>query len=80
MAEQTAPASTQTTAKPTPRRNFAQVLELDTRLLGMIGAFILMCIGFDLFTDGRFLTARNIADAVSAKAGICCGLTAGIPG
>ncbi|MEQ3625645.1 MAG: sugar ABC transporter permease [Celeribacter sp.] len=60
MAEQTAPASTQTTAKPTPRRNFAQVLELDTRLLGMIGAFILMCIGFDLFTDGRFLTARNI--------------------
>ena len=54
MAEQTAPASTQTTAKPTPRRNFAQVLELDTRLLGMIGAFILMCIGFDLFTDGRF--------------------------
>ena len=43
-----------------PRRNIFQMLELDTRLLGMIGAFVLLCIGFDLLTDGRFLTPRNI--------------------
>jgi len=26
----------------------------------MVGAFIVLCIGFDLITDGRFLTSRNI--------------------
>ncbi|MFT4794321.1 MAG: D-xylose transport system permease protein [Paracoccaceae bacterium] len=35
-------------------------LELDTRLLGMIGAFVVLCLGFDLVTEGRFLTSRNI--------------------
>nr|WP_272490885.1 sugar ABC transporter permease [Mesobacterium pallidum] len=35
-------------------------MELDTRLLGMIGAFIILCIGFNIITDGRFLTPRNI--------------------
>lgn len=43
-----------------PRRNIFQILELDTRLLGMIGAFVILCIGFDVLTDGRFLTPRNI--------------------
>ncbi|QDY68497.1 sugar ABC transporter permease [Qingshengfaniella alkalisoli] len=42
------------------KKNLVDVLELDTRLLGMIGAFIILCIGFNLFTDGRFLSARNI--------------------
>ncbi len=37
-----------------------QQLELDTRLLGMIGAFVLLCIGFNLLTEGRFLTPRNV--------------------
>ena len=35
-------------------------LELDTRLLGMIGAFIVVCVVFNVLTDGRFLTPRNI--------------------
>ncbi|WP_111361296.1 sugar ABC transporter permease [Roseinatronobacter thiooxidans] len=35
-------------------------LELDTRLLGMIGAFILVTVVFNVLTDGRFLTPRNI--------------------
>lgn len=43
-----------------PRRNFFQTLELDTRLLGMIGAFVLLCLVFNVLTDGRFLTPRNI--------------------
>ncbi len=54
---------TDTTSQPiTPqtKRNFFQQLELDVRLLGMIGAFIILCIGFNLVTDGRFLTPRNI--------------------
>ena len=42
------------------RRNLLDTLEIDTRLLGMIGAFVLLCIVFNIFTDGRFLTARNI--------------------
>jgi len=37
-----------------------KALELDTRLLGMIGAFFLICLVFNIITDGRFLTARNI--------------------
>ncbi len=43
-----------------PRRGLMDALELDTRLLGMIGAFVLLCAAFNLVTDGRFLTPRNI--------------------
>lgn len=42
------------------KRNFFQTLELDTRLLGMIGAFLVIALVFNLLTDGRFLTPRNI--------------------
>ena len=42
------------------KRNLFDVLELDTRMLGMVGAFILLAIAFDLATGGRFLTPRNI--------------------
>ena len=42
------------------RRSLLQSLEVDTRLLGMIGAFLLVCIVFNLLTDGRFLTPRNL--------------------
>ena len=41
-------------------RSFFSALQLDTRLLGMIGAFIVLCLVFNFVTDGRFLTARNI--------------------
>ncbi|MHA7775299.1 sugar ABC transporter permease [Roseibium sp. M-1] len=44
---------------PTARNMFA-ALQLDTRLLGMIGAFIVLCLVFNVVTDGRFLTPRNI--------------------
>ncbi|MEC7257990.1 MAG: sugar ABC transporter permease [Pseudomonadota bacterium] len=43
-----------------PRRSLLQTLEIDLRLLGMIGAFILVCLVFNVLTDGRFLTPRNI--------------------
>ncbi|MEP1932435.1 MAG: sugar ABC transporter permease [Roseibium sp.] len=41
-------------------RNIFGALQLDTRLLGMIGAFVVLCLVFNVFTDGRFLTPRNI--------------------
>ena len=51
----------QTTArKAPPRQSFLRALDLDTRLLGMIGAFILVALVFNILTDGRFLTPRNI--------------------
>jgi len=42
------------------KRNFLAALEVDNRLLGMIGAFVLICVVFNLLTDGRFMTPRNI--------------------
>jgi D-xylose transport system permease protein len=54
---------TDTPSQPLPtqnRKTVFQHLELDTRLLGMVGAFIILAFGFDLITDGRFLTPRNI--------------------
>ncbi len=43
-----------------PRRSLVDALELDLRLLGMIGAFVALCLVFDFVTDGRFLTPRNV--------------------
>ncbi|WP_163849308.1 sugar ABC transporter permease [Pseudooceanicola aestuarii] len=54
---------TDTTSQPIPAKSAGGLfrkLELDTRLLGMIGAFVILCIGFNILTDGRFLTPRNI--------------------
>lgn len=49
-----------TTAQGAPKRSLARTLELDTRLLGMIGAFALVCLVFNIMTGGQFLTPRNI--------------------
>ena len=42
------------------RRSIWKSLEIDPRLLGMIGAFILIAIVFNIMTGGRFLTPRNV--------------------
>ncbi|GIT91998.1 sugar ABC transporter permease [Jannaschia pagri] len=39
---------------------FIRTLQLDTRLLGMIGAFLLIALVFNVATGGTFLTPRNI--------------------
>lgn len=69
------PALQQDPALQAPaRRGVLQMLEIDTRLLGMILAFLIICVGFqlwtsirsgiaaplDLITSGNFLTPRNI--------------------
>jgi len=46
-------------APPKPR-NIFETLELDTRLLGMIGAFAVLALSFHFVTEGRFLTPRNV--------------------
>ncbi len=43
-----------------PSRRVFNSLELDTRLLGMIGAFALICVLFGVYSGGTFLTPRNI--------------------
>ncbi|MEM1378671.1 MAG: sugar ABC transporter permease [Pseudomonadota bacterium] len=54
-------ATVDTAAPPqAARKSILQTLEIDTRLLGMIGAFIALCVVFHFVTDGRFLTPRNI--------------------
>jgi len=55
MTDTTSAASTP--AKP---RKFFAALEIDSRLIGMIGAFVVICLIFNLLTDGRFMTPRNI--------------------
>jgi D-xylose transport system permease protein len=42
------------------KQSIFQSLEIDTRLLGMIGAFLVIALMFHFLTDGRFLTPRNI--------------------
>lgn len=49
-----------TAGEKTHRKSLIDALELDTRLLGMIGAFILVAVVFNVLTDGRFLTPRNV--------------------
>ena len=51
---------TDTTSGDIPRKSLTQTLQLDTRLLGMIGAFLVICLVFHVLTGQRFLTPRNI--------------------
>ena len=61
---------------PSARRSILSTLEVDTRLLGMIGAFVVIALAFQMwtgfkaipdvmnpiawFSEGRFMTPRNI--------------------
>ncbi|MDB5528472.1 MAG: sugar transporter permease [Devosia sp.] len=43
-----------------PLQRFLAATELDTRLLGMVGALAIIWIGFHIFSGGLFLTPRNL--------------------
>ncbi len=47
-------------AGATRRKSFFETLEIDTRMLGMVVAFLALTVGFHLITHGLFLTPRNI--------------------
>lgn len=40
--------------------NAMRLVEIDTRLLGMLGALLIIWIGFDILSGGTFLTPRNL--------------------
>jgi D-xylose transport system permease protein len=47
-------------ARPQRARNLIDALEIDTRLLAMAAALVVIWVGLDLLTGGIFLTARNL--------------------
>src|SRR5690606_16430062 len=62
MAEQhamTTPAHPSSFAQ-SPLQRFLSATEVDTRLLGMIGALAIIWVGFNVFSGGLFLTPRNL--------------------
>ncbi|HJQ96194.1 MAG TPA: sugar ABC transporter permease, partial [Acidimicrobiia bacterium] len=61
MTDVVVDAPEQTTTPP--RRSLGSALgalEIDTRLLGMVGALIVIWIGFHILSGGTFLSARNL--------------------
>ncbi len=62
MSETTTPPPTAAREPANPRswRSTLQILELDTRLLGMIGALAVIWLFFNALSGGNFITARNL--------------------
>ncbi|HBT69264.1 MAG TPA: sugar ABC transporter permease, partial [Agrobacterium sp.] len=62
MADMTQSNTTasQKTEKTGSIARFINATELDTRLLGMVGALLLIWIGFHILSGGLFLTPRNL--------------------
>ncbi|WP_336055401.1 sugar ABC transporter permease [Nitratireductor sp. CH_MIT9313-5] len=59
MAIQAAPQGASASATG-PVARFLKATELDTRMLGMLGALVVIWIGFHLLSGGLFLTPRNL--------------------
>lgn len=47
-------------ASENPVKRFFRATEIDTRLLGMVGAMLIIWIGFNILSGGLFLTPRNL--------------------
>ena len=62
MADQHAISNTVHPSKfvQNPLQRFLIATELDTRLLGMVGALAIIWIGFHVLSGGLFLTPRNL--------------------
>lgn len=61
MSEATGvPRRSSVSAVAAPVRAFLASTEIDTRLAGMIGALAVIWIGFNVLSDGLFLTPRNL--------------------
>ncbi|MFN7102721.1 MAG: sugar ABC transporter permease [Pseudorhizobium sp.] len=57
---QTTTTTTPRQADSNPVKRFFRATEVDTRLLGMIGALLIIWVGFNILTNGLFLTPRNL--------------------
>jgi D-xylose transport system permease protein len=60
MSDSTAPLDRARTAELSPLKSFLKATEIDTRMLGMVGALALIWIVFHVLTGGLFLTPRNL--------------------
>lgn len=60
MSEATAPFDGARAAELRPLARFLKATELDTRMLGMLGALVIIWIALHIFSHGNFLTARNL--------------------
>jgi D-xylose transport system permease protein len=62
MTDAATSATPAASAPPAPvePRSLVRSLEIDTRLLGMIGALVAIWVLFNLGTDGQFLSSRNL--------------------
>ncbi len=54
------PAASKMAAQRLRLRSMARAFEIDTRLLGMVGALAIIWVGFHFWTGGTFLTPRNL--------------------
>lgn len=59
-ATSTAPADRARSNELGPVGSFLKATELDTRMLGMVGALLIIWLGFHIFSGGIFLTPRNL--------------------
>jgi D-xylose transport system permease protein len=62
MTQASTVQGTSVTSEPPKRsaRSLLQTLEIDTRLLGMIVALVIIWVGFNIMSGGLFLTSRNL--------------------
>lgn len=63
MSVTEAPRSETATSDERPRKGLtalARAAEVDTRMLGMLGALVVVWIGFHILSGGTFLTPRNL--------------------
>src|SRR3954447_6033665 len=60
VPEMTTVVETPGAMRPQGARNLISALEIDTRLLAMAAALVVIWVGLDLLTGGVFLTARNL--------------------
>ena len=60
MTQATVPAPHAPPSRPSPLAAFLKATELDIRMLGMVGALLLIWIAFHLLSGGLFLTPRNL--------------------
>ena len=60
MTDAAAPAPAVAPGNPPERRSLLRAAEIDTRLLGMLVALVVIWVFFNLGTNGQFLSSRNL--------------------
>ena len=56
--------------------NALRAMEIDTRLLGMLAALLVIWVGFHIWSGGTFITPRNLWNLSVQTAAVATGITA----